>query len=246
MNKQEIKKSQIKMLWGKSAGRCAICRENLSSQTKDGKNFQVGEIAHIEGENPGSARFNPNSTDSERSNYENLILLCSTHHSIIDKNEHDYSVEKLLQIKNEHEKWVEDSLRINIPDVTFAELEVTIRYLAEAPISTGDTLTIVPPSLKIKKNNLSNQVGKLIIVGMVQANLVEKYLNSNPDIEFSDRLKKGFVKRYSELREENSEGDALFYDLLDFASNNHTDFKKRAAGLSVLIYFFERCLVFEP
>jgi hypothetical protein len=245
MSKQEIKKSQIKLLWGKSAGKCSICRINLSDSIRDDRNFQFGEMAHIEGENPGSARFNIHMTDDARSSYENLILLCPTHHGIIDKNDREYTVVKLKQIKEEHEKWVEDSLRINVPEVTFAELEVIIKYLVDAPISGDDNLTIVPPNLKIKKNNLSPAVGRLITLGMVNVSLIEKYLNTNPDIQFSRRLRRGFVDKYTALKNEGFEADALFYTLLDFASNNSQEFRERTAGLSILAYFFERCMVFE-
>lgn len=40
-------------------------------------------------------------------------------------------------------------------------------------------------------------------------------------------------------------GDELFNGLLDFASLGATDFKQRAAGLTVLVYLFEKCEVFE-
>jgi len=66
-------------------------------------------MAHIEGEKPGAARYNANMPYEERNNYQNFILLCPTHHTIIDKDENQYTVEKLRQLKKEHEKWVEDS-----------------------------------------------------------------------------------------------------------------------------------------
>jgi hypothetical protein len=41
------------------------------------------------------------------------------------------------------------------------------------------------------------------------------------------------------------EGDALFYELWNFSSDYSPDFGIRAAGLSVLTYFFDKCEVFE-
>jgi hypothetical protein len=38
--------------------------------------------------------------------YENLILLCANDHTMIDKHINDYSVDRLLVIKNDHEQWV--------------------------------------------------------------------------------------------------------------------------------------------
>jgi hypothetical protein len=245
MTKNPINPSQIKLLWGKSFGRCAMCKLKLIKSMEDGKEYSVGKMAHIQGENPGSARYNPNMTDEERSSYDNLILLCPTHHETIDKDEHQYTAEKLKKIKNEHEKWAEDSLRSHVPEITFAELEVIIKYLTSAAIPVEDNLTIVPPKEKMKKNNLSPGIGNLITMGLSQVRLVENYLNKHPDIQFAARLKAEFVSKFIDLKHKDFESDSLFYELLDFASNNSMEFKEKSAGLSVLAYFFERCDVFE-
>lgn len=203
-------------------------------------------MAHIEGENPGAARYNANMTDEERNNYQNLILLCPTHHTIIDKDESEYTVGKLKQIKKDHEKWIQDSLRIQIADITFAELDVILKYLTVVDIPHGDKpITIIPPAKKIKKNDLSGEVVNLITIGMIQRKLIKNYLNKHPDLDFSVRLSRGFVDKYEDLRQDGLIGDVLFYELWDFASNYSDDFKQKTAGLSVLTYFFELCDVFE-
>jgi hypothetical protein len=246
MSKKTINPSQQKLLWGKSASRCAICKEILHKPDKEGKDYPIGEMAHIEGEKPDSARYNANMTDEERNNYQNRILLCPTHHTIIDKDENEYTVEKLRQVKKEHEKWIQDSLRTQIADITFAELDVILKYLMAVPVPIKDeAITVIPPGKKIKKNELSVGVGNLITMGMMQAKLVENYLNKHPDTQFADRLRAGFVKKYEELRKQMMNGDILFFELLDFASINSMEFKQITAGLSVLVYFFEKCDVFE-
>ncbi|MGD2086387.1 MAG: HNH endonuclease signature motif containing protein [Candidatus Aminicenantes bacterium] len=246
MGKKSINPSQQKLLWGKSASRCAICKEILHKPDKEGKDYPIGEMAHIEGENPGAARYNTNMTDEERNNYQNLILLCPTHHIIIDKDESEYTVRKLKQIKKDHEKWIQDSLRTQIADITFAELDVILKYLTVVDIPHGDKpITIIPPAKKIKKNDLSGEVGNLITIGMIQRKLIKNYLNKHPDLDFSVRLSRGFFDKYEELRQDGLIGDALFYELWDFASNYSDDFKQKTAGLSVLTYFFELCEVFE-
>ncbi len=245
MSRKKRSQPDIKILWGRSGSKCAICRIDLIQEKKEGSGYLIGEMAHIEGENPTSARYNHEMMDDERNKYDNLILLCPKCHTIIDKDYQEYTVEKLKQIKKDHEKWVEESLREHMPDVTFAELDVIIKYLMETPLrEEGDHIKIIPPKEKIKKNKLSPQVGKYITIGMLQSKQVKEYLNKNPDIQFAERLRAGFVSKYRELRNE-LEGDALFYALWDFASNNSPDFKVRAAGLTVLTYFFELCEVFE-
>ena len=141
---------------------------------------------------------------------------------------------------------MEDSLRSQLPEITFAELEVILTFLSTAAIPVEDeSITVVPPGKKIKKNDLSVEVGNLITMGMMQVKLVEDYLNRHPDVQFAARLSKGFVDKYEASRENGLMGDVLFYELLDFAANFSMDFKKRTAGLSVLVYFFEKCKVFE-
>jgi len=73
-------------------------------------NNLLGEQAHIVGKEVGSARSQSVLTDEERDSYHNLILLCPTHHSLVDKNPEDYPVEKMFILKSEHESWVDSIL----------------------------------------------------------------------------------------------------------------------------------------
>ena len=53
------------------------------------------------------------------------------------------------------------------------------------------------------------------------------------------------LEQYLELKTENLSGDEIFFGMLNFASNNSSDFSKQAAALTVLTYYFEICEVFE-
>jgi hypothetical protein len=68
----------------------------------------VGENCHIESEN--GPRSNPAMSEDDRDSYANLILLCRNHHRVIDTQELEYTVERLHQIKEEHERWVRQQL----------------------------------------------------------------------------------------------------------------------------------------
>jgi hypothetical protein len=72
--------------------------------------YTLGEQAHIVGERDDAPRGKSPLTEDERNAYHNLILLCPTHHSEIDKNEGDWPVEKLHKLKTEHELWVTETL----------------------------------------------------------------------------------------------------------------------------------------
>jgi hypothetical protein len=81
----------------------------------------VGEIAHIEGALPESARFNAAMTNEQRRGYENLLLMCGTHHTVVDRGVSHWTVERLRGVKRTHEAVytsVIDRLRRQVGDVT--------------------------------------------------------------------------------------------------------------------------------
>lgn len=98
-----------KDLWAKSGNRCAICRKEFFSCI-DKADFNIGEECHIVSSQPKGPRHIENYGDYD--SYENIILLCRNHHKEIDDpaNFNLYTVEKLTEIKKEHERWVRQSL----------------------------------------------------------------------------------------------------------------------------------------
>jgi hypothetical protein len=238
-----------KILCMKSGGRCAIpeCRQELViDKTSADKESIVGEMAHVKGEKPKAPRYDTNMTDGERNSYDNLILVCRIHHKMIDDQPNAFTVEKLHQIKKEHESWVQENLSKQMVNVTFAELEVITEYLNSNQPALSESYTVIPPKDKINKNNLSSFTEQQIMMGMLQVKQVAHYIDNNPDVEFGERLKQGFVIEYERLKnEENLSGNDLFENLVSFACQGHTSFKQMAAGLAVLVYLFEKCEVFE-
>jgi len=246
MSKGRIPLPIIKALYARSGGLCAMCREKVIEDKEDGIPIIIGEIIHIEGVEKGSARYNPQMTDEERNSYNNLIILCRNCHIKVDRNPEFYTVRKLRQIKYEHERWVREQLGNIIPEVTFEELEIIIKYLKKPPlVQYPQDLKVVPTKEKIRKNMLSEEVANLITMGMSGYYQVQNFINKYPEPEFSEKLRNMFVQKYLELKDKGLKGDDLFYELWDFASPSYLDFKTRAAGLKILTYFFEICEVFE-
>lgn len=105
-----ISQKDIKLLWGRAANKCSFpdCKIRLSVDGCNGS-YPVGEQAHIVAEEPTGPRGNSPLSSTERNTYHNLILLCPTHHTIIDRDPIGYPVEKLHIIKSEHELWVEET-----------------------------------------------------------------------------------------------------------------------------------------
>lgn len=232
-----------------SGGRCAICKVKLYDlEGNMGKGATFSQIAHIQGLNPGSARYNISMTDAERNSAENLILLCPTDHNKIDKEPSEYTVDVLKKIKSEHLKWVDERLEEASSKLTFAELEVLIKYLKadESYLENSPDFDILPIEQKIVKNDLSDKIRKLIKMGLMQVRQVKDYIAIQPYVDFGLTLRNRFVEEYNKSLQDGLKGDLLFYKLYSFATNGRSgDFIQMAAGLAVLVYFFESCEVFE-
>ncbi|MGE4546123.1 MAG: HNH endonuclease signature motif containing protein [Pedobacter sp.] len=133
-----IKQKDIKILWGRSGNRCAICKTELTQDSSAvTASFTLGEQAHIVGDNPGSARSTSPLTAEQRDSYHNLILLCPTHHTEIDSNEPDWPVERIHQVKSEHELWVTETLSETIDHFKLAQ-QTTLASLVDAAVELCD------------------------------------------------------------------------------------------------------------
>ena len=64
----------------------------------------IGEMCHIEGVGKKALRYNADLPPEHRDAYDNLILLCSNHHVIIDHDAEKYTVAELKRMKTEHER----------------------------------------------------------------------------------------------------------------------------------------------
>ena len=93
-----------KKLWARSGNICSFpdCGIELVQEKRATK--VIGVEAHIKGERPTAARYDPNQSREERESYENRILLCSTHHDTVDASPADWTVERLLPMKARHER----------------------------------------------------------------------------------------------------------------------------------------------
>lgn len=101
----------IKLLWAAAGGRCSFsgCWERLCiHDAEESSPYTLGEMAHIKGKKLGSARHDASQTNKERDDYLNLILLCPTHHTLIDRKENisQFPVDFLLDVKSKHESRV--------------------------------------------------------------------------------------------------------------------------------------------
>lgn len=95
-----ITPATIKKLFALSGNQCAFldCHQMLVLDST-----LIGEVCHIESNKPNGPRYNINQSEVERNGIENLLILCPTHHALIDSNVVTYTVEVLKKMKHEYE-----------------------------------------------------------------------------------------------------------------------------------------------
>jgi hypothetical protein len=133
----------LRQLYLLSGNQCAM--PDCNHFIIDGNGLVLGHICHIRAAMPDGARFDPDMTNEQRREVENLVLMCGSHHTQIDSRtyEKQYTLAAVTKIKADHEAKlkgvgsslrksfehgygdVTDSLIPTIPE-TFAKLETTL------------------------------------------------------------------------------------------------------------------------
>lgn len=100
-----------KILWGNSGNKCALCRTDLVAEPTDYDSESiVGEECHIVSGAPKGPRSDSTFPIEQIDKVSNLLLLCRTHHKVIDDQTETYTAEVLRLLKKNHEKWIKDKL----------------------------------------------------------------------------------------------------------------------------------------
>ncbi len=93
-----------KILWAWSGNQCAMCPQKLIEEaTEHDKEAVVGRECHIISRKGKGPRHDPAFPDARIDSIKNLLLLCPTHHAIVDDRENTYTAEQLQEIKKKHE-----------------------------------------------------------------------------------------------------------------------------------------------
>ena len=246
---RHISSADKNYLWMSSAGRCAYpdCRIELviEGNKQDGP-VTIGEIAHIFAHSQNGPRPNPDGFSEETNRYDNLLLLCRNHHREVDGQSNTYPVTVLREWKIVHEGWVAE--RLAREEFNSADLETIITWLTDNSIPTSTDYTLIPPAQKIELNNMSVRVQNLIKMGLSRVEEVESYIvdRSKLDPKFPERLLTPLLTQYDMLKADGLNSDLIFNDLIQFACGNSIqEPSKQSAGLVLIVYFFERCEIFE-
>lgn len=248
--KRKYDQKEVEQLWGFSAGYCAFpnCYQPcVKKATEHDKAALVGQICHIVAHSDKGPRADPTMPAEARNRYDNLILLCGTHHNMVDGQPNTYTVNDLRMWKRDLEQWVHESLEQSIGTVTFTELDIVTRAIVANPAGIDPDFRLVAPAEKLRRNGLGDRSYNLFTMGASLMRQVEQYVTHQTVVipDFPERLTSGFVTEYRRQQLQGLTGDALFEALHRFASGASSQFPQQAAGLGVLVYLFERCEIFE-
>jgi len=104
-----VSEKDIKKLWGLAAGRCSRpgCEQECIRFLDSADPTVIGEMAHVIAKKPDGPRGQAGGGEDT---YENLILLCPTHHTEIDKAPDEvFPVVLIHEWKRTHEERVRNS-----------------------------------------------------------------------------------------------------------------------------------------
>lgn len=126
-----------KALWSKAHDVCAFpgCTQTLVLVGDEAGDVPdpsvVGQEAHIRSARPDGPRFDPSYPKAKLDEYENLLLLCATHHTLVDsRNGAGFSVGALVRMKRDHERFQDRN----------QQLEQTLRAYAGARYDIDDQI----------------------------------------------------------------------------------------------------------
>ena len=100
------------VVWSKGGGHCSFpdCRQRLIAEGTDADALLLGELAHIVAQSKDGPRGDKQPPGGFVDGEQNLLLLCPTHHTEIDQDPSRYTVDRLVQLKADHERWVIETL----------------------------------------------------------------------------------------------------------------------------------------
>lgn len=201
--------STIKRLFAVSNNQCAYpgCEVPLVENS----GIVTGEIAHIKASNEKGPRYDKSQSEEERHGFNNLILLCGRHHTIIDADVNEYPVEKLLKIKKLHEQVGPIEITPHTASVAQALLGNYQNIIVQN--NTGPVAVNSPGAIQTKTLNLKNTKENITIAppeGSVSSVLdmrsyIEYLISKHQDYQKQHKEKTGrykYIAIYNAIKRE--------------------------------------------
>lgn len=100
-----------KLLWARSGNRCAMCQCEITlDATSVDAHSVVGDECHIISTEKNGPRYVDPHPFEDMDCYQNLLLLCKTHHKLVDDQRNTWTANDLTNLKAKHEAWVKERL----------------------------------------------------------------------------------------------------------------------------------------
>ncbi|WP_324069661.1 MAG: HNH endonuclease signature motif containing protein [Flavobacterium sp.] len=185
-------------LWASSGGFCGKpdCHADLFPFFESGEITNIEELAHIIGQKKKGPRGANPLPLSERDEFENIILLCPTCHTIIDKNPKLYPDNTIKQWKANHENSISNIFKV--PKLE-SRLDAS-KYLKPLLAENKAIFDLYGPH---SKNAIDNQLATEL---MWEKLAIQKILPNNRKIE-------AFIEQNQDLFEGNEFGLFIEYKL---------------------------------
>lgn len=130
MSKTQISTINKYLIWIRSAGRCQYrgCNKVLHTDILTKRNFNSAYIAHIVADQPGGPRGDSLRSSQLANEIDNLMLLCDTHHRLIDKVDvKGHPEDLMLSMKSEHENRISNATSIHPDRISYIVSYVSAR-----------------------------------------------------------------------------------------------------------------------
>ena len=135
--RMRIPEKEQRILFAKSGNICAFpdCDSSVIADI-DNENRPIAEMAHIIAYNEDGPRSDPNLPLKEKNKASNLILLCPTHHTLVDKFEYQFNVHVLREMKLQHErKFSGSAFNKDTPELLKEPLHASLLPLSRLPFA---------------------------------------------------------------------------------------------------------------
>lgn len=222
MARINIPEAELKSLFAKSKNQCAFpgCSTPIIIEIEDEKK-PLAEMAHMIAYSENGPRSDPTKTKEELNQADNLILLCPTHHKIIDKFPFQFSIEVLKEMKRQHEK--EEINHIGVSETLIDER----LYFSFLPIARLPKY-VFSAATKYRKSDV------LDLFDVIDA-------KQHPDVIYSFELKDKHIYTFYDLRDDHNPFLGT-YDKESIRVLRYSDFLQKSDLKKLYIALLNRAL----
>lgn len=228
-----------RLSWHLTDGNCCMCKTYIGFFEDD--EF-IGEFAHINDLQKATTRYDENLDIEYKNSKENLLVLCPSCHTKIDKQSQNYSTCDLYKIKNEYELNVKIARDYSNP--SYMEIFKKIfKELSKKNLSKGnkENLNNIKIEKKISENDLQ-EVKQLIEDATKKILNFKDFLGTLSHVEQTE-LRQSMISIYLNEVDKDIPNIEKFDNIL----RNIVGTNMRYADYALVIfsYYFEECDVFK-